>query len=291
MKFPVKLNRAHWPNTLAKCLPSATDPRVLCDCRANGSNFASAVSTFKFGSTFKTTCKSRFPLTIAELAQLKFQPHPTILDVGASDGSTSLDVMQALQFEKYYVTDLHIEVFYKVTDDATWFFDEVGTCILMVTNKWVVYPEIEGAIFPFNRISEVIFSHAPNVDNNIKKVLLVNPGVRGHDKSKIVIRKHNIQETWRLEKADLIIAANILNRVYFTANEIQRALKELSSALNENGRIVVIDNRSAEKSTIFQFSEGIVKVEKRINGGTEIENLAMKSFGTNKAAMPVARAM
>ena len=36
-----------------------------------------------------------------------------------------------------------------------------------------------------------------------------------------------------------------------------------------------------EKATIFRLFEGNVVVEKRVNGGTEIENLALNSFGVN----------
>jgi hypothetical protein len=278
MRFPVKFNRAYWHKALTKIVPSATDPRVLCDGTVNETKFTNAVSTFKFGSTFKTTQKARFPLVILELAQLKFQTRPVILDVGASDGSTSLDVMQAVPYEKYHVTDLNTEVFYEVTDAATWFYDEKGTCILMVTDKWVVYPETRGAIFPFNKISEAIFSRAPQFEGDAAKVILINPALQMRKESRIVVETYNIFEAWRFEKADLIIAANILNRVYFTDCQIRRALNNLVAALNNNGRIVIVDNRPGEKSTIFQFVDGVARVEKRVNGGTEIEALALNSF-------------
>lgn len=121
MRFPVKLNRAFWSKTLTQILPSAADPRVLCLGKVDEETFTNAVSAFKFGTTFKSTQKARFPLTILELASLSYPQRPIVVDVGASDGITSLDLMQAIPFEKYYVTDLNIDVFYQTSGSATWF--------------------------------------------------------------------------------------------------------------------------------------------------------------------------
>ncbi|MCX6064370.1 MAG: hypothetical protein NT121_01230 [Chloroflexi bacterium] len=102
MRFPVKFNRSFWRN-IPKTLPSAADPRILCHGDVDEITFTRAVSTFKFGATFKSTQKARFPHSILELSHLEYGAKPIILDVGASDGSTSLDVMRAIPFEKYYV--------------------------------------------------------------------------------------------------------------------------------------------------------------------------------------------
>ncbi len=274
MRFPVKFNRSFWRN-IPKALPSAADPRILCHGDVDEITFARAVSTFKFGATFKSTQKARFPHSILELSHLEYGAKPIILDVGASDGSTSLDVMRAIPFEKYYVTDLNIDVFYEISGNATWFFDEKGSCILMVTDKWVVHPDIDDAIFPFNKISEALFKRAPKLMDSSTKIFLINPTLLALNDSRISIEKHSIFETWPHEKADLIIAANILNRGYFTTSEITQALRNLAATLNDNGRIAVIDNRPGEKASIFQFSDGKFKLEKRINGGTAIEALVL----------------
>ena len=84
-------------------------------------------------------------------------------------------------------------------------------------------------------------------------------------------------EAWNHEKVDLIVAGNILNQCYFSDFEILNVLKNLISALKENGRIVIVDNRPHEKSSIFKFVKGVVKLEKRINGGTDIESLVLNN--------------
>jgi hypothetical protein len=290
MRFPVKLNRTFWPKTLTKIFPSATDPRVLCHGKVDEKTFTNAVSTFKFGATFKSTQKARFPLTILELSFLQYEQRPIVVDVGASDGITSLDLMQAIPFKKYYVTDLNIEVFYEISGDTTWFYDEKGTCILRVTDKWVVYPETGGAIFPFDRITHSLFAHAPKWESDAARIMLINPVLQARKEINIFIEKHNILETWPHEKADLIIAANLLYLFNFTASEIKQALKNMLAALDGSGRIAIIDNHPNEKSTIFQFIEGNVSVEKRVNGGAEIENLVLNCFRANNHPAPMNKA-
>jgi hypothetical protein len=223
----------------------------------------------------------RFPITIQELARLEFQSPPVILEVGASDGSTSLDIIQVIPFEKYFVTDLNIEIYYIVSGATTWFYDENGICVLRVSNRWVVYPEDGTGIFPFNKIAQAFFKRAPKCTDVASKITLINPLLQAIKNNKITIQKYNIFEPWFCKKVDLIIAANILNLSYFTASEIIQALKELTSNLNDKGRIAIIENRPNEQSSIFQFSEGNLRLEKRINLGSDIEFLVPDSFLTN----------
>jgi len=294
MKFPIKLNRAYWPPSMTKMLPSAVDPRILLYEDIEEKSFGSAISTFKFGPSFKSTQKTRFPLTILELATLAYPNRPIVLDIGASDGITSIDLMQAIPFEKYYVTDENVEISYQISGDATWFYDDKGDCILMATDKWVDYPDTGGAVFPFDRIVHSLFLHAPKLENNAPRITLINPLFKTQNKNNVLIEKYNILETWPYEKVDLIIAANILDRGYFTASEIEHALNKLVAALNDTGRIAIIDHHSGEKATIFQFNDSGAKIIKRVNGGTEIENLAFNIFSkviqtalTNSAARQV----
>ena len=286
MRFPVKLNRTAWPAQLTQILPSAVDPRILCHGPVDETRFTSAVSTFKFGSTFKSTQKARFPLTILELTRLEFSTPPVILDIGASDGSTSLDLMQALPFEKYYVTDLNIEVYYEVSGPVTWFYAENGTPLLRVSDRWVVYPDIGGAIFPFNLLSQALFRQAPKFSSDIAKILLINPSLLERKDSRVEIQKHNLFDPWPAEKADLILAANILNQGYFTNSEIGLALKKLLTALKDSGRLAIVDNRPGEKASLFRFQNGQMQLEKQINGGTDIEALALQTFASLPPAVP-----
>jgi len=281
VKNPFKCNRSILPQFLHHVLPSKTDPRVLCAENIVETNFTSAVSTFKFGATFKSTQKARFPLTISEMARLEFQFLPVILDIGASDGITSLDIMQAIPFKKYFVTDLNIYAYYIVSGDVTWFYDEMGKCILRVSNKWIMYPEFDGAIFPLNVLAKALFNTAPKFSDNASKICLLQPALQSRKDDRVTIQKHNMFQSWEHEKADLIIAANILNLCYFTASEVISVVKGLISALNDNGVIVIIDNRPDEQSSIFSLNDGSLRLEKRIRRGSDIESLIMDNFVGN----------
>jgi len=130
MKIPIKLNRTYWPKVINSYLPSADSPMVLLNHEVDSEEFSKAISVFKFGTTFKTTKKRRYPITISEIVSIKYPSPPIILDIGASDGITSLDLMQAINFSKFYVTDLNIEISYKTQAGKTYFYND-NTCILI----------------------------------------------------------------------------------------------------------------------------------------------------------------
>jgi len=284
MRLPLKLNRSYWPKAFTQIIPSVADPRILCKGKVDEKTFSEAIYDLKFRTTFKSTQKARFPLTILELASLSYEQRPVVLDIGASDGITSLDIMQAIPFEKYYVTDLNIELYYQISGNTTWFYDEKGICILMVTDKWVAYPDTVGAIFPFDKIAQIHLARAPKWESDSAKIFLINPALLNRKSSNVVVEKYDVLEKWPYEKVDLIVAANILNSSYFTTSELKQALTNMVTALEGSGRIAIIDNRPSEKATIFFFKNGAAIVEKRVNGGTDIENLVINSFGYNAAS-------
>jgi hypothetical protein len=275
VRVPVKLNRAFWPRALARVLPSAADPRVLLKDRLTPAEFTDAVSTFKFATTCKTTQKTRFPRTLEHLARLEFTRLPTILDVGASDGSTSLDVMDAVPFNRYFVTDKHLEVTMCRRGRNAYFHAPDGTCVLISTPAWVVYDDTAGAWPPLGAIARRAFATAGAPSAGAEVVSLVNPAVKSRPQGDVRVEQYDIFEPWRREKADLIVAANILNRVYFTEENLARAIGNLIEALREGGRLAVVQNSGGEKATVFRLSNGRIGPEHSINGGTDIDALVL----------------
>jgi len=278
MRMPVKLNCDFWPRTITKILPSADDPRVLTLNPADETKFSRAVSMFKFGSTFKSTGKLRFPLTLRELASLQFSTAPVIVDVGASDGITSLDIMETVRFKKYYVTDLNIETYYTVSGNYTFFYDPAGVCIMAANDRWIVYNDFVSAIFPFRGWARAILAHAPVFNTDMTSIRLITPALQKEGSLNLVVENYDVFNKWPHEKADLIIAANILNHDYFSSTDLRKALTNLIEALQGSGRLVIIENRDFEKSTIFHLSGKIVEIERKINDGAEIESLVMAWF-------------
>ncbi len=84
---------------------------------------------------------------------------------------------------------------------------------------------------------------------------------------------------WPKEKADLIILANILNRNYFSDDEIISVINNLISYANDGALFAIIDNRqnTDEKSSIFALGNNKLLLRQKINEGTEIEGLILQN--------------
>ena len=277
MKMPIKLNKSGWPGLLTSWLPTADDPRNLRQPQITSDAFTQAVSVFKFGTTFKTTQKARFPQTVNLLGQLAFEHPPVVLDVGASDGITSLHVMQNVPFKTYYLTDLNPAVWHTTADGRTTFYTPDGQPILIVSDRLVVYSDFADSHPLLRRWANQMFESSSEFKPNFKKIDLINPAVLDYSPN-IVVQQHSIFDRWPGESADLVIAANILNRSYFSDSQLVQATENLLAVLNQNGVLAIIDSRNIEKSTLFRKTATGLTVLNQINGGTEIHQLLLDAL-------------
>ena len=273
MRFPIKLNRRYWPARVTALLPSAEDPRVLLDSNVSEEDFSKSVSVFQFGNTFKSTRAFRFPRTLDILKNLAFTSAPAILDIGASDGITSMHTIRTLPFRKYYVTDLNLDTLVSESGSVTYFYDQQLKAVLAVTDRFVVYADHAGALFPFNLVAPRFFDRVPPNPPD-ERILLINPSLQPPPEG-VEIRRYDVFEPWPEEEVDLIIAANILNRAYFKDHEIRLAIGNMAGALSADGWLAVIDNRDREQSTVFQLEQGRFKRVHSIDGGTDIEDIVL----------------
>lgn len=271
MRLPIKINEAFIPIFMRQMLKTQKDPRVLLRDGITRSN-SHLLSVFKFGSTFKTTKANRHTLTDEYLKTRISSQDSVILDVGASDGTTSLELMNKVPFRLFFVTDYNLHVYYKQAGSRVFFYDKMGRCILFANDMLVIYPEhfrFFRTIFP--KQSKVIGEEF----NNLATFLLVNKELQDRAKQddRIRIQSFNVFDEWVGEPLDLIKVANVLNRTYFSDNLIREAFRKMSIRLNENGFLVIIDNRAMERSTVWKKKSGIMTVVKNINGGSEVKLL------------------
>jgi len=276
----IKLNKAYW----AKKIPALKYgvPNPLDVFSPDKEKFSEAMTTFGFSGVYKTTRAGRHKQTQQFLKEYtgKLTQPPGILDIGASDGSTSLDLINLLQgqFKKYYVTDYNIQCRYVAHKGYTYFFDQSNECFLAASEKFVFYPANK-SLFNFlfkNRLAQI-------KDLPKSELLLINKDLQEKQQAndKIVILQHNVFVPWAKEKMDMVIVGNLLNRSYFTDTQIEAAVKNCYAALTDNGLLTIIRNTLTdngdefERSTSYQKTAGNTRLQKKheVNGGIEIDEL------------------
>lgn len=274
MKRPIRLNRSFcarfWPGAPRGC----PDPRRLLDAGISDHDANEILLRMKIHGVFKTTWADRYPATTRQLANHAFEAPPVVLDVGASDGSTSLSVMQAVRFARYYVTDQHVQAYACKARHGMFFCDEEKVPFMFANPFFVIYNEALAAPRAQSGIVNRLFAHF-DIDrcSEVHKITLMNRALLPRLGDTVRLHRYDIFQPWRLEKADLVIAANILNRDYFPDTRLADALRNLRAAMQPNARLAVIENRPAEQSNLFRLAHGRFVTEDQVGPGSDIRAL------------------
>lgn len=274
MRRPIRLNRNFcrklWPGMQRGC----PDPRGLLDAGISDGEANEILLRMKIDGVFKTTWSDRFPETTRQLASGGLPPTAVIVDVGASDGSTSLSVMRSVRFARYYVTDRHTEAYACKTWKGTFFCDAHGNPFMFANRLVVIYNETgEASRAQSGVVSRLFAGFDMRKCRDVRKVPLMNRALLPKLNADVRLERYNIFEPWPFEKADLVIAANILNRDYFADSRIAEALRNLRAALKEAGRLAVIENRPAEQSNLFRLEHGRFIEENQVGAGSDVKAL------------------
>ncbi len=279
MRRPVRLNRAVWPAVMNRLGRGIPDPRRLLDHDLAAGALTEILQRMKIGATYKTTRYDRFPETTRLLAKLPFATPPVVLDVGASDGSTALAVMRQLAFRKYYVTDMHIQAQARMTPHGMFLCDGAAKPWLYVNRGVVVFNDLAGARWPFRSIAARVFADFDAARwPDCRDIFMVNPELASLRGQRVCIERYDVFEAWRHEPADLVVAANLLNRVYFSEAKLRVALGNLRAALREGGTLAVIENRSdatgsREQASLFRRAGNRLRAQARVGAGSDIHDL------------------
>jgi hypothetical protein len=79
---------------------------------------------------------------------------------------------------------------------------------------------------------------------------------------------------WTGERPDLIKVANLLNGKYFSEAQMKRALEIQCSNLASGGRLLLVsEDDSTEKFSIFRKSSTEIRLEHTHNGGAKAAHL------------------
>ena len=289
MRMPIKISRGILPVCCSRIVPTKTNPRGIVFVNGPASRASSAydrysfsqlVSAFTSGPTWKSTRPGRHQLTDGLILELCAASRPVILDIGVSDGVTSLELIERLasRFRKYFVADVSFKVSFIERRGNIYFYNSQRTCFLIAAKTFIVYSDQNEAWFPFNRIARYLLSHAPEyADDLAREARLLQPELLtlAEKDPRIAFREYSIFDEWLDTSPDLVKVANLLNRDYFSDHEIRNALRNIKEALRSGGKLFVTDNRETERVSMFSKLESTFVLEHEINGGTEVADIAL----------------
>ncbi len=276
MRLPIKLNKAGWPSPFADLFLAFHDPRPLAykPFAISAAQFSASVSSLQFGVTFKTTHPGRHAQSNRFLRETYRGSRPVILDVGASDGSTSLDLIQELgsNFAYYYVTDLNLSVRCGYdSKGVVYFVDQNGSCILPASERLLVDSNIGRGKLPLRLIARTLLAKCRNA-GGWRNLVLIQPALRRRAKCdpRIIIQRYDIFAPWTGPPPDLVKVANLLNNDYFSDSQIKKALQVQCSILAPNGRLLLIsEDQDIEKFSVFRKTPAGMELELTHAGGAK----------------------
>ena len=243
MRAPVRPISGRWPGAVERRLGRFfwVDPTVIAEESASAETFRRAMAALHVGDTIKITGSNRHPESDALLLQHVDLADAAIVDIGASDGSTSIDLIGKLPgFRSYTIADLYLHLTARSVASRTLFYDASGTLILIAGRRLVAWPSLSKAVRAlYRRTIRRAAASRPG-----REVLLLNPSVRellGSD-GRVSYRVHDVFEPWTGPRPDVVKVANLLRRLYFSDDRILAALRRLHETLPEGGHLLVVDN-------------------------------------------------
>lgn len=244
MLAPIRFLRGQWPAAFESAAGRFfwRDPRIVIDEDVSAEDFRVAMSAILVGGTYKITRANRHPLCDDLLIDHVDLTDADIVDIGASDGSTSVDLIAKLPtFRSYTMADLYFHMTVRKTPRHTLFYDPDGTCILVVGRRTLAWP---------SQSKRVEFLLRPIIHGRaakkaaVSEVLLLNPDTRALMQSdeRVSFRVHDVFKRWEGPAPSVIKIANLLRRLYFSDDDITRALVAVGDSLDDGGYLLMADN-------------------------------------------------
>ncbi len=199
------------------------------------------MSAIHVGNTIKITGSNRHPRS-DDLLVRHMGTDESVLDIGASDGSTSVDLIHKLTgFRSYFIADLFLSVTAREVGGMTVFFAPDGTAILLVGRRTLAWPSQSVVV---RNLYWIVLRRAARQKGSATKVLLLNPAAQAliQVDPRVDYRVHDVFEPWNGPPPTVIKVANLLRRLYFPDHEILRALGVIRDSLPEGGLLLMVDN-------------------------------------------------
>ncbi|MGA7204621.1 MAG: hypothetical protein WBX27_08340 [Specibacter sp.] len=242
MRVPIRPLAGRWPRVLQNRFARFfwADPQAILRPDAPPEDFRAAMSAIEVGGTYKITGSNRHPGADKLVAEHLDLTGGVIVDIGASDGSTSLDFLSTLNgFASYVIADLYLYVRAVERRGRSYFFDPGGQWILVAGSRFTAWPAGSRLVrWLFGRGARAA-AHEPGRD-----VLLLNPAMRDRmaQDPRVTAVVHDVFTPWPGPPPDLIKVANLLRRLYFDDATILAGLEVLHESLPDGGHLLIVDN-------------------------------------------------
>lgn len=249
MRLPVRLIRGRWPSAVEARMRRFVwdDPRLVLDPGAPPDKFSTAMSAFTVGSTIKITGSNRHPAADALILDHVDLADAVVLDIGASDGSTSVELIGKLPtFGRYVIADLYITATAVQVGERTVFLDHEGNVILVAGRRLVAWPSGSPLVGLLYRRTTAA---ARQQQDRGHEILLLNPAARAlvDSDDRVTYQRHDVFQPWAGPTPDVIKVANVLRRgLYFSEDQIRVALTTLLGNLPEGAHLLMVDNPRAK---------------------------------------------
>ena len=289
MRAPVRLVRGGWPRPVERRLTRLfrEDPIALVRPDTPPEKFRQIMSSIHVGDTIKITGSNRHPAADDLLIENVDVTGKTIVDIGASDGSTSVDLINKLPgFGEYVIADLFLVAQSLEAFGHLFVYDPDDTCVLVAGRRFVAWPALARWVRVLYR---PLLASADRRRGDRRELLLLNPAVRAllAEDPRVSYRVHDVFTPWPGALPDVIKVANLLRRLYFADADIVRALGALHSSLPEGGHLLMVDNPriagiSARAGLYRRVADGFSRVAET-EEPPEISDL-ISSFSAGAAA-------
>lgn len=295
-RLPVRLVRGGWPYRLEAALARLVedDPRVVLDADVSDAAFSRAMACMQVGETIKITGPRRHEAPDGLLLEHVDLRGATVLDVGASDGSTSVELVARLpDVAAYVIADLYLYLHAVPVAGHVVFFDEAGECVLVAGRRLLTWP---GSSPVVTTLTRPLLALARRRRAAWRSVLLLCPSARsliGSD-PRVTSAVHDVFTAWSgPPRPDVIKVANVLRRLYFTDEAISRALGALFRSLPEGGHLLVVNNPRARgvgsRGGLYRRDGDRFAVVARTPEPPEIDDLVLALRQVANGAVPEPR--
>jgi len=243
--------------------------------------YADVVARLRYGDvTGKSTEIGRFDDLIDVLDLLPDQDL-LIHDVGCSSGVTSLDLMSALELKnkKYELTISDRFLVLLIFGKRIKYLYDSDEILRQIYLGRILCDEKLSNVFFLSRLLFQILTPRRLRDleiDEVDKVALVNQEVREYIESgDLIAKSYNIFMRDDDNRYNFIRCMNLLNRSYFSDDQIVVGLKNLINALEHKGHLQIgrTDIYGVNMVSVFQKNTDGLALVLQFNGGAEIEHL------------------